>query len=150
MDNTLEISLNSIDMYKVPENHIIVQVVARVYKKQSITRAGSILWKEQKETKLLAFTVDKDIVPYGNYEKDLALKTEIIKPALANASTLDIRFEYQTHQLLEFAPVSIQDFADEALQTYVDRRYFSETNPEMQAVKIQNEAMNKIFSYFNL
>lgn len=147
MDNTLEISLNSIDMYKVPENHIIVQVVARVYKKQSVNEAGSILWKEQKEKVTVAFTCDKDIAPWSNYN---ALKSEIIKPALSNASSTDVRLEYHSHEVLQSAPVNIQDFADEAMQTYVDRRFYSENNPELEAVKIQNEAMNKIFSYFNL
>jgi hypothetical protein len=138
-------------MSYLTQQQVIVRVKAIAHRKSSVDTNGSILWKELDGFTFFEFVADKDLVPYKD---KLALRAEIIKPALVHYSEqCEFRYTYADHEIIEKAPVCIQACADEATKIYVNRTHFVvgiKEQAELETVRFQNDALNKILSHFRL
>ena len=136
-------------MSNLTPQQVIVRVQAIAHRKVSVNTNGSIHWKELDGFTFFEFIADKDLVPYKD---KMALRAEIIKPALVRYSEQgEFRYTYSNHEVIEQAPLCIQACADEATKVYVNRTHFvvgSVEEAEMTALRIQNDALNKILSHF--
>ena len=136
-------------MSHLTPQQVIVRVKAIAHRKVSVHSNGSIHWKELDGFTFFEFVADKDLVPYKD---KMALRAEIIKPALVRYSEQgEFRYTYADHEVIEQAPVCIQACADDATKVYVNRTHFvvgTVEEEEMTAIRIQNEALNKILSHF--
>jgi hypothetical protein len=136
-------------MSHLTQQQVIVRVKAIAHRKSSVDTNGSILWKELDGFTFFEFVADKDLVPYKD---KLALRAEIIKPALVHYSEqCEFRYTYADHEIIEKAPVCLQVQSDDATRVYVNRTHFvtgAQEEDQMSALRIQNEALNKILSHF--
>lgn len=136
-------------MNHLPSSHYLVRVEARKYEKNDVTPNGMIAWKETKRVEF-EFYADKDVVPW---EDDIALKSQIIRPAIAlyNQKQEGVRYEYIKHRVLSQSPLDMQEFINESTKKYIHNKYFNIGITEQETlnkIKIQNETLNQILSHF--
>jgi hypothetical protein len=136
-------------MSHLTQQQVIVRVKAIAHRKSSVDANGSILWKELDGFTFFEFIADKDLVPYKD---KVALRAEIIKPALVHYSEeCEFRYTYADHEVIEKPSVCLQVQSDDATRVYVNRTHFvtgAQEEDQMSALRIQNEALNKILSHF--
>jgi hypothetical protein len=136
-------------MSHLTQQQVIVRVKTIAHRKSSVNANGSILWKELEGFTFFEFIADKDLVPYKD---KVALRAEVIKPALVHYSEqCEFRYTYADHEVIEKSPVCLQVQSDDATRVYVNRTHFvtgAQEEDQKSALRIQNEALNKILSHF--